>query len=93
MPGLDSRNESDLAVYDSTGCDTASVVRGLGLATERLGIPRLICDVAMVHFTALQAIRITVAPAGKRIGNEQTNAENQYQQYAQGFIQKHFMYA
>jgi len=52
-----------------------------------------VCDVAMVHLTAFQAILITVAPGAKRIGNEQTNAENQYQRYAQGFIRKHFMYA
>jgi len=52
-----------------------------------------VCNMAMVHLTALQAIRITVASAGKRIGNEHKYAENQNQRYAQGFIRKHFMYA
>jgi hypothetical protein len=41
---------------------------------------------AMIPLAAFKTIFITITGAGKRMGYEQTNAENQNQRYAQGFI-------
>ena len=47
---------------------------------------------AMNHLTAFNTIFITITAAGKRMGYEQTNAKNQDQRYAQGFIHNQSMY-
>jgi hypothetical protein len=74
----DSRKQKVLAIKNSAGCNTAIVVWGSGLATVRHETRFRACCMAMIHLTAFKTILITITAAGKRTGDEQTNAEYQY---------------
>jgi len=75
----DGRNQKVLVIKESASCYTTSAIWVSGLATigheTRFGT---FC-MAMIHLTALKlkTTFITITAAGKRIGNEQTNAKNQ----------------
>jgi hypothetical protein len=73
----DGRNQKVLAIKDSVGCNTTSAVWCSGLATVGHETRFRTGWMAMIHLTAFKTTFITITAAGKRMGNEQTNAKNQ----------------